>query len=172
MIVERVTQPDSWYVHKGYLVRAHSILRDSLFLPDVETLQSSQHIVPYGIQLSDFSPLRYTVMLQWKNGAITGKTRLVRDQWLSRYSRTVDCFEHWIGITKFRLVDPPVPFRRGSVPSEVWSILTASELRRNVLLEEGLEDDTQLPVYIEEDTIYISKHTDYICEREHVPDPQ
>ena len=155
-LVERVTQPDFWYVHKGYLVRAHSILRDSLFLPDVETLQSSQHIVPYGILLSDFSPMRYTVMLQWKNGAITGKTRLVRDQWLSRYSRTVDCFEHWIGITKFRLVDPPVPFRRGSVPSEVWSILTASELRRNVLLEEGLEDDTQLPVYIEEDTIYIS----------------
>ena len=103
-LVERVNQPDFGYIHKGYLVRAHSVVRDSLFLPNAETLQSAQHLVPYGIQWSDFSSTRYTVMLQWKNGAITCKTRLVRDQWVSRYSRTVDCFEHWIGIAKFRLV--------------------------------------------------------------------
>ena len=61
-LVERVHQPDFGYIHKGYLLRAHSAVRDSLFLP------YEQHMVPYAIQFSDLAPARYTVMLQWKMG--------------------------------------------------------------------------------------------------------
>ena len=92
-LVERVTQPGFWYIHKGYLVRAHSLVRDSLYLPNAEILQYAQHMVPDAIQLSDLAPARYTVMLQWEKGTVTGKTRLVRDQWISRCSNTIDCFD-------------------------------------------------------------------------------
>ena len=71
----------------------------------MEILQYAQHLVPDAIQLSDLASARYTVMIQWKSGTITGKTRLVRDQWTSRRSNTIDCFGQWIGVTKFRLVD-------------------------------------------------------------------
>ena len=54
-------------------MRAHSIVRDSLFLPNKEILQSAQHLVPDAIQLSDLASARSTVMLQWKNGTLTGK---------------------------------------------------------------------------------------------------
>ena len=116
-LVELVNQPDCWYIHKGYLVRAHSIVRDSLFLPNKEILQSAQHLVPDAIQLSDLASARSTVMLQWKNGTITGKTRLVRDQWISRRSNTIDCFGQWIGVTKFRLVDLRSRFGGGVCPA-------------------------------------------------------
>ena len=71
---ERIGHPYLWYISKGDLVRAHSSVRDSWFLPTREELQSAHQLVPGGIQLPDISPTRYTTMLHWGNCAVVGKT--------------------------------------------------------------------------------------------------
>ena len=67
-------------------------------------------------------------------------------------------------VTKFPIGDPLVVFDRGLVPDEIRATHNAVELRRVVLDSDGLTIDTAVPVYVEEDAMFVVVPASSTCE--------
>ena len=99
---------------------------------------------------------RHTVILEVEDGCSpTGEVQSLADDWRRAPLRKSNANSKWIGVAKFRLVGISEPATRGVVPPDLWAGLSAVELRREVLYDVSILD-SPMPVYIEEDSMFIS----------------
>jgi hypothetical protein len=98
---------------------------------------------------------RCTILLETCNGDRTGRVHVCRDDWRTSSSKERPPYKEWIGETKFSLDPKPVLRTRGAIPRPLLALVSASELRRDILTH-GQAVKLPLPVYVEEDIMSIS----------------
>ena len=99
-------------------------------------------------------------MFEVKLGQFTGKVSVHSGAWQEPDTAQPIEFAEWIGLIKFPIKDYIATPTRGAVPNDVLGLFRATDFRRCVADEsEGsIMFDAELPVYFEEDAIYIAFH--------------